>query len=432
MRRPAAVLLLVAAALAPAAPARAAEGCTVPRQNAFVRGLMHYIYLWYDQVPELDPAAAASPQAYIDAVCYRPLDRNFTFVTQLAAERALFTRSESVGLGIAIRLRAADDLRVLEAYPGTPAADAGLDRGHRILSVQGRPVAELVAAGQLGAALGPDEPGFVVRMRVRDLAGAERDLTMTKRTITIPTVSHARVIDSGGRRVGYVVVRNFVNPTTPALDEAFRELVAAGANELVVDVRYNGGGLISASQHLGSLVGGSRVTGQVFTDFTHNDRNSHRDFEIDFPQVQGALGVSRVVFLTTRSSASASELVINGLRPFLPVVVVGDSTFGKPVGQYTFAFCDKVAFITSFSLRNASGQGDFFSGIAPDCAAPDDLTHGLGDPAEAMLGAGLDYLRTGSCDAGAAARAAEARALAPAEDLQPAATDGWRQVLGVY
>ena len=113
--------------------------------------------------------------------------------------------------------------------------------------------------------------------------------------------------------------------------------------------------------------------------------------------------------ITTRSSASASELVINSLRPYMPVTIIGDTTYGKPVGQYGLRFCDKVLYPVAFSIKNANLEGDFFDGLAVDCAAGDDYTHQLGDRAEASFAEALTFIRTGACSA--AQRRREARAL---------------------
>jgi C-terminal processing protease CtpA/Prc len=109
------------------------------------------------------------------------------------------------------------------------------------------------------------------------------------------------------------------------------------------------------------------------------------------------LTLDRLIVVTTRASASASELVINALRPFMPVIVIGGTTYGKPVGQYGIAFCDKLLAPVSFSLRNADGHGDFFDGFAPDCTAPDDADHQLGDPEEGSLKEALTFATTGGC-----------------------------------
>jgi len=178
------------------------------------------------------------------------------------------------------------------------------------------------------------------------------------------------------------------------------------------------------AQHLAGLVGGTPTFAQVFGRYEHNDRNRIRDSTLRFPRPDATLELRRVVVITTRASASASELVINGLRPWLAVTVVGTPTFGKPVGQYGFNFCDKVLFPVSFRIVNADGEAEFFGGIPADCAADDDLDHALGDPAEASLAEALHYLRHGSCRVPGSV-AASARG--PRRD-----TDGWRLLLGAH
>jgi C-terminal processing protease CtpA/Prc len=236
-------------------------------------------------------------------------------------------------------------------------------------------------------------------------------------------VSLTQVVEVDGRRVGYLFFRNFVRPSVDALNEAFAALKAAGATELVLDVRYNGGGLVDVAVHLASLIGGTRTNGQVLLNWIHNDRvgpslNKVTRFN-DAPEQ--ALNLQRLVVITTRSSASASELIINSLRPYMPVAVIGDSTYGKPVGQYGFTFCDKVLAAVAFSLKNANHEGDFFDGIAPTCAAADDATHQLGDPAEGSYAEALTWLRTGACSPRAEGTA---RAMRARVDVMPRAV-GW-------
>src|SRR5262249_43510505 len=245
-------------------------------------------------------------------------------------------------------------------------------------------------------------------------------------------VSQTAVFDvPRGPRVGYVHLRNFVTPSSAALDTAFASLLNAGATELVLDLRYNGGGLVSVAQHLGGLIGGAATHGQVFIQFNHTDKNTAKNSSLRFPVPPQALGVPRLVVIGTRATASASEAVINGLRPFMTVTVVGETTYGKPVGQYGYDFCDKTLFPVAFEGRNAKNEGGYFNGIPADCAAADDLDHPLGDPGEASLAAALDFIRSGSC---AASSASVARAQAERERLigRGLPTDGWRQLVNAY
>jgi C-terminal processing protease CtpA/Prc len=222
-----------------------------------------------------------------------------------------------------------------------------------------------------------------------------------------------------------------VTPSTEALNVAFRALVDAGANELILDLRYNGGGLVSVAQHLGGLIAGEPSRDQVFIQFVHNDKNTARNTALRLPVPPAALGVPRLVVIATRASASASEAVINGLKPFMTVTVVGEATFGKPVGQYGYDFCDKTLFPVAFEGRNARGEGDYYNGIPADCAAADDLDHPLGDAGEASLAEALRFLRTGRCSV-AAAGVARAQAEREARIGRGLPKDGWRQLVNAY
>ena len=169
------------------------------------------------------------------------------------------------------------------------------------------------------------------------------------------------------------------------------------------------------------------ASGQVFAQYFHNDRNRFRDSTLRFQELPNALGVDRLIVITTRASASASELVINALRPFMPVFVVGDRTYGKPVGQYGITFCDKVLAPVSFTVRNANGEGDYFDGLAPTCAAADDLDHPLGDAAEGSLHEAIGLILTGQCSHPASTGLAPSR-----RRLTAAGFDGWQDLVGAH
>lgn len=388
--------LLTCVAVAPL-NAQAPRDCSTLGQTVFVRDTLQDIYLWYKDLPAADPALYASPEAFLEAVRYRPRDTTFSYIAGKAATDAFYSDSQFVGLGLASKLLADNDLRLTQVFPDSPASDVGLQRGERILEIGGRTIADLSANGLLGGAFGPSDIGVSVELRVRGLDGAERKVTMVKRLVTIPTVSQTALFDADGKQVAYLHFRNFVRPSTAALDAAFRDFRLAGVRELVLDLRYNGGGLISVAQHLASLIGGVRTNGQVFVEYAHNDKNAFRNEQYRFDDPAHALDLERVVVITTHASASASELVINALRPFVKVVTVGEPSYGKPVGQYTFDFCDKTLFPVAFATRNARGEGDYFDGIPADCPARDDLDHALADPQEGALAEALHVVRTGAC-----------------------------------
>lgn len=405
--RGARLLLALTVAFGMARPAVAQDaGCSVANQNLFVREVMTDLYLWYDQVPAVDPLRYDSPAAYLEAVRARPRD-TFSYIAPRASEEAYFSDSQFVGFGFSLGFTGAR-LTIFQVFPGSPAAGAGLVRGDVIAAIGGVPVLQLYFAGELEQALGAAEVGAGAVFDLLPAAGEPRQVSLVKQLVTIPTVTAVRGVEVGDRRVGYVFFRNFVEPSVSALDAAFAELRSVGVNELVLDLRYNGGGLVSVAQHLASLIGGTTTAGQVFGQYEHNSRYTSYNRRILFEDTPAqALSLTRLVVITSRSSASASEQVINALRPFMPVVIIGERTYGKPVGQYAIPFCDKVLAPVSFSLKNAAGGGDFFDGLAPDCAAADDLGHELGEPQEASLREALAYIASGHCSEPAAVPARE-------------------------
>jgi carboxyl-terminal processing protease len=399
--------------------------CTTTAQNLWVRDQLNTYYYWYQFLaPGVNPTSFNSPESYLDAVRYRPIDNTYSFITSAAANDAFYSDSQFIGYGFGNQTTA-NEIRVLQVYDDSPASEAGLSRGDRITTVNGQSVQSMVANNTIGNAFGVAEIGVVTTIDWDTPAGQRRSARMVKRLVTIPTVSLTRVVEVDGRKVGYLFFRNFVQPSTAALTDAFAALKTAGATELVLDLRYNGGGLVDVAVHLASLIGGTRTNGQVMLNYVHNDKiGPELNKTTRFTSPEQALNLQRLVVITTRSSASSSELVINSLRPFIPVTIIGDTTFGKPVGQYGFRFCDKVLFPVAFSIKNANLEGDFFDGLPVDCAAGDDHTHQLGDPAEASFAEALTFIRTGACSARSAA---EARALrVPQFIFRPT---GWASIL---
>ena len=418
-------------ALAPAAGAQNLVNCSTASQNRYVLDVMRDIYFWNTQLPaSVNTSSYASPEALLEAVRYRPLDEHFSYIGARAAEEAFYSDSQFIGFGFANNYDGLG-LRILQVFPDSPASATGLQRGDRITTIDGQSVVALVAAGTIGSALGPSQEGYSITFRYERPDGRAVDSTMAKRPVTIPTVSILNVYEVDGRKIGYLFFRNFVTPSRQALDDAFNALRDVGATELVLDLRYNGGGLVTIAQHLASLIGGARTDGQVFAEYFHNSRNSFRNEVTRFEPKPNALGLQRLVVVTTGGSASASELVINALRPFIPVTTIGETTYGKPVGQYSITFCDKVLYPVAFTLRNALGQGDYFGGIAADCPAADVADHQLGDPAEASLVVALSVVRTGQCSAAAVTAAPERQRKAMKLDALPPSR-GIEQLIGAH
>lgn len=396
------------------------DDCSTAAQNQAVYATMQHWYLWYAQLPTVNPASFASPDALLEALRVNPPDR-FSYLTTQAEEDALFGASQFVGLGFR-SLQQGAELWVTDVFEGGPAATAGLLRGSRILAVDGVDIATVLAApGGLTAALGPAEVGYTLALSFT-VPGEQDPLTrsLQKAVVTIPPVTGTRVFELDGTPTGYLVLRNFVTPGVAALDQAFAEFAAAGVTQLIVDVRYNGGGLVRVLEHLANLVASRTAPGLPFASYRYNDKNSARDetFLFATEPPPNALQLQKVVFITTGSTASASEMLVNGIQPWLPTAVVGSETFGKPVGQDGFRFCGRVLRPVTFATVNGVGSGDFFDGIPVDCPADDTLAVGFGVPGEASFDAAVQWLRFGFCPDATPLERAERQLAAPATRWQ--------------
>jgi membrane-associated protease RseP (regulator of RpoE activity) len=353
----------------------------------------------------LDLDDFASAGALLSFLRYRPeqFDRGFSFITTTAADDQFFAEGQFVGFGFGSKF--ADppfnaDLQLTQVFPGSPAADAGFRRGQRILEINGRTIAEINAAEGLGAALGASTEGLARTFLLREPGGADFEATVAKTVVTIDPVPLTTVFDVAGAKVGYVDLRTFISPANDALDQAFAEFEAQNVTALIIDVRYNGGGLVSTAELLADLIGGAIANDQVLSETRFNASKSVLNSIERFRQRPGSLTLlQQIVFITTDSSASASELVINALLPHTVVTLVGSTTFGKPVGQVGLGFCDNELLLrpVSFETVNALAEGQYFNGLDPTCAVEDDLAFTVGDPLEASLAAAISYIESGVC-----------------------------------
>ncbi len=426
MRKLLALILAVLAANA------AAQDCSILGQNQAVYQRMNDWYYWYKDMPAVSPATFADPEAVLDAVRYRPLDTTFSYISSASSSQAFYGESQYMGFGFSMKFTVGYELRVTDVFPGSPAAEIGFDRGSEILTLNGKSIQKTYEDGEWGTIWGGEEAGYAVDVTFKNAAGAALSGRLVKRVVTIPTVPLVNVQDVGGKKVGYIVFKNFVEPSYAALDAAFAQLRAAGATELVLDLRYNGGGLIAVAQYLGGLIGGDRTSGEVFAQYVHNDKRSYQNSSIKFTRPASAFPLSRLFVITTRSSASASELIINALRPYMPVIIVGDNSYGKPVGQYGYQVCEKMLWAVSFAVQNSLGQGDYYQGFVPDCRAADDIGHALGDPAEASLAAALAYVATGACPAAASSAQSASDRGRPGPAVRAHAENGWQALKVAY
>ncbi|MEM9172784.1 MAG: S41 family peptidase, partial [Pseudomonadota bacterium] len=301
------------------------------------------------------------------------------------------------GFGFSSTRLADNSVAFTRVFSGSPAANGGIERGQTLVAVDGRTVAVIDAAEGLGEAFGPSEEGITRTLTVRRQDNTTFDATLTKAVVTIDPVPQSRVINFNGARYGYLEFATFISTASSELEAAFGEFNNQGITDLILDLRYNGGGLVSIANELGDYLGGSVANGLVFSETLFNRLNTASNSVERFGRLAQSMNLSRLVVITTGGTASASELVINSMEPHVQVQLVGADTFGKPVGQVGVTFCEKILRPTAFETVNSLGNGQYFGGLPVDCAADDDLTLPTGDVNEASTAAAIALLNTGSC-----------------------------------
>ena len=420
-----------------APPPTGTDECSATAQKEFVLARMRDIYFWVEDLPQtVDIEQYATPEELLDfLVAGQPLDR-FSYIDTASADSAFFGEGQYEGFGFSTRFidtdgdGQSDESRFVRVFADSPAADAGFARGQYIRTVDGRTIPEIQQAGELADIFTPD----TIQFGIERPDGTTFDVVVSKGVVTIDPVPQWRVIDTPGGPVGYLEFAQFIStaegPAGP-LAEAFAEFAGRDVADLVLDLRYNGGGLVRTAELLGDYLGGFIAEGDVFSETLFNAQNAARnEFEL-FERLASSLNLSRLIVIASRSTASASELVINGLFPEAEVFIVGDRTFGKPVGQTAEVLdgCDFILRPVAFQTVNGLGEGDYFGGLPVDCPAPDDLDFPVGGDGDPSLTTSLAVLENGACPAPATLQktADPARQVLP-EDRSPP----WRNLNGVY
>lgn len=384
--------------------ASAPASCSVADQRASLRQFMQTNYYWYRNMPAPDESATTM-DAYFQSMLYRPLDR-YSYTESSTAYSQIFTTGDRIGYGYTMVWTDATQstLRVQSVEPLSPVAQAGLQRGDTIVSIDGFTATD-IANGKAGSVSSVGVPRTIV---ATSTAGVRKTITVLSADFPLKPVATTAVFtvqgSAGPEQVGYLDYRQFVSYSESDLEYAFAQFAAAGIGDLIVDLRYNGGGSVAVARDLASMVSGPPLVGKVFVQMRFNDQQSSNNSNTLFTQQSAldgtplpAAGLHRLFVLTSGGTASASELVINGLRAFLPVILVGDTTYGKPYGFIPRDACGINYEAVQFESFNALGVGGYTSGIQPDCQVADDLNHQLGDPQEARTQVALNYIATGSC-----------------------------------
>ena len=432
------------------------EGNTFPDQAGtladelfWLRSWTEETYLWNEQVEDQDPNTFSDRIAYFnvlktDAVTASGEDLDdfhFSESTEDFLERRNSAAQPGYGFDLIVTSNSPPrDYRIRYTEPNSPASEVvngqtQFVRGSRILSIDG---VDLVNGGStqaeidtLNSGLFPATAGEVHTFELQDPgASTTRTVTVTSADIVEVPVNRTNIIDTPSGKVGYILFNTFSPRSSEAsIANAISEMSNEGVSDLVLDLRYNGGGLLAVASQLGYMIAGpNRTNGRTFEllEFNSNAGNVNPvtgevngpipfyNTGLGFSLANGTplanLDLGRVFILSTGGTCSASEAVLNGLRGInVEIVLIGDVTCGKPYGFYPTDNCGETYYTIQFRGLNDQGFGDYSDGFVPNnstfgfgervsgCVVADDLSTELGDPTEGLLAAALDYRENGTC-----------------------------------
>jgi len=416
-------------------------------EKTWLRDYIDRQYLWYDEVPNVNPGLAAysndtlggfytSIDDYFNALltpAHTPsgkLKDQFSFTYPTALWDALINSGSSVGYGIEWHFGSTTpprEIRVAYVHAGSTAEAQGIVRGDTLVLADNVSADDNTSPGvaTLNAALFPAANSAHTFRFARAGVATPLDRTMVASAVALTSVESTVLTVGGGQKVGYLLFNDHVLTAEQPLINAFAALQSAGVSDLVLDLRYNGGGYLYIASEVGTMIAGAgSANGQVFENTVFNRKRTGENDTTFFPTIAcvpnpntfqcttsaalPSLNLSRVYVLVSGSTCSASEAILNGLRGIgVQVHLIGSTTCGKPYGFFGQDNCGVTYFPIEFQGVNAQGFGDYADGFVPGgngtpanrlpgCAANDDLDHALGDPAEGQLAAALSYRASGN------------------------------------
>ena len=400
-------------------------------ENNWIRSWSHETYLWYNELPDIDPATITNTNDYFDRMKTStttgnglPKDR-FHYTQNTEEYNQYRETGVSAGYGFtpyAERKQPPRKVIILYSEPNSTAAEEGIGRGAEIISIDG----EAVIDGNsdiLNAGLKPTKLGELHTFVIKDSNTlSTRTVELRSEETTQTPVHTVKIIQQGNKKIGYILLNSFFIATAEKqLIDSINYLKSSKINELVLDLRYNVGGRVSLSADLGTMIAGESALGSVFTELINNEKLSSKNLRIDFSATSRSnlsvplgtqlptLDLQRVYILSSINTASASEYLINGLRGIdFEVILIGTTTLGKPYGWHPTENCGTTYSTIQFKGQNAKGFSDFTYGFVPSsvdngkdqvsgCIVYDDFTHLLGNRDEKMLATALYHIENDEC-----------------------------------
>lgn len=368
------------------------------------------IYLWHNQIPaSMDARQYADPAAIMTAIrpysmetgFSQPVDR-FSFAIKQSDWQygnKMKTNNSTAGntdLGFSVLFNTATDLRVKYVERESAAGRAGIQRGWRITAINGNTKIDTSASSIqmiINAVFNSSSGSF----QFRKPDGSSVTLNLSGVAYNEHPVFADRVYAlANNRKLGYMVFNSFMGDTTDIYNDfsrVFNSFSSQGVNEVVIDLRYNGGGYVTVAEKLANYLAPAAANGQTMMVQTYNEKYSKYNETVRFRKI-GSLNLNRIVFIVSNGTASASELVINSLKPFMPVTLIGPSntTHGKPVGFFPIPVGSWYVFPVSFKTVNKNGEGNYYNGFPITQRVRDGVDANWGDANESCLAAALNYI----------------------------------------
>ena len=361
------------------------------------------IYLWYNQIPagfnahsyaSYDKIMTAIRQYSTEPGFSGPVDRWSFAVKQ--SEWDNVSSGISGDFGINVFFKTEGDLRIKSVERSSPAGLAGIRRGWRITKINGSTNISTSNADYIVQAVWKSPSGSFTFQKPD---GSSVDINLTAASYQEHPVYLDSVYTIASKKIGYLSFNSFLGDTTEVYNEfasVFNRFTAAGVNDLIVDLRYNGGGYVTVQQKLANWLAPSAANGQLMMKQQFNDKYTEYNSADNFHKL-GGLNLNRIFFIVSNSTASASELLINNLKPYMSVQLVGPSkTYGKPVGFFPVAVGDSYIFPVSFRSTNKNGEGNYFNGLDLNSQVADGLDKDWGDINESCLQSAISYITSGA------------------------------------
>ena len=413
-------------------------------ENNWLRSWSHETYLWYDEIEDRNPACCTDPTDYFELMKTTQTtssgnDKDRFHFTQSTEEYLLSREGIAYGYGArfsVLESKPPRNIVVQRTEPNSPATatDVNLLRGTQILNIDGIDVVNSNNqddVNKINAALFRPDNGDTHTFTVKDpgASSQQRSVAMTAGEITVHPVQNVKVLTtSGGERVGYMLFNTHINSAAqPLIDAGKTFLEGDGIDDLILDLRYNRGGLYYIAQIISSIIAGSGGEGKNFVKFEFNDKrdNTSRPFANAFEDENGNvqqlpdLDLPRLFVLTGLSTCSASETIINSLEGIdIEVILIGRTTCGKYHGFVPRDNCGITYFTIQVRVVNDKGVADYEDGFSPTCSvADDDYDHQLGDPQESLLKTALAYQADGSCPSSSSAQVQQTATKSSEEEL---------------